>query len=134
MNHWTEVDFQQGLYGLKDDDPHLAECAVCRSELARRRDVRARSVADPEVSNEFLAEQRRNIYRRLEEPRRNWVAVRWALSAAMLVALVFGGLTWQRSRQTVAPLSDEQLFSDLSAMEQSAEPKAIQPMHGLFVE
>jgi hypothetical protein len=38
---------------------------------------------------------------------------------------------WNRPAQAV---SDEQLFSDLSAIEQSAEPKAIQPMHGLFEE
>jgi hypothetical protein len=93
---------------------------------------------EPEVSSEFLAAQRRGIYRRLDEPRRNWIAMRWVLSCAMLLLLVAGGLTLER-RYTSAPagssaMSDEQLFSDLSAMEQTNEPKAIQPIHGLFQE
>jgi hypothetical protein len=91
---------------------------------------------EPEVSSEFLAAQRRSIYRRLDEPRRNWISLRWALSLAMLLVMFAGGLTLER-RHKSAPaistsMSDEQLFSDLSAMEQSSEPKAIQPIHGLF--
>ena len=93
---------------------------------------------EPEVSSEFLAAQRRSIYRRLDEPRANRAAMRWALSLAMLVLMFAGGLTLER-RYKAAPavpvtLSDDQLFSDLSAMEQTSEPKAIQPIHGLFQE
>jgi hypothetical protein len=98
-----------------------------------------KKLPEPEVSAEFLAAQRRAIYRRLDEPRRNWIPVRWALSVAMLLALFAGGLTLER-RHKAAPaisgtsVSDDQLFSDLSAMEQRNEPKAIQPIHGLFQE
>jgi hypothetical protein len=97
---------------------------------------------EAEVSAEFLAAQRRSIYRRIDAPHRNWISMRWALSLAMLLLMVAGGLTLER-RHSTAPgvssaaspaLSDDQLFSDLSAMEQSNEPKAIQPMHGLFQE
>jgi len=49
----------------------------------------------------------------------------------MVLVVVFG-LTLQRDRRSAASISDEQLFSDLTAMEQSAEPKAIAPMHKLF--
>ncbi|MBZ5608535.1 MAG: hypothetical protein LAP38_09770 [Acidobacteriia bacterium] len=133
MKHWTETDFEQGLYGLKDRDAHLDECPECRGELERLTQERRRVAAQPEVSREFLEAQRRNIYRRLEEPRRNWVAWRWVISAAMLLALALG-LTLQRSRPTAPAISDDQLFSDLSRMEQSAEPKAIQPLHSLFEE
>jgi hypothetical protein len=99
---------------------------------------RTQSVPEPEVSSEFLAAQRRSIYRRLDEPRANWIPIRWALSLAMVLLMVGGGLTLER-RHKPAPavsstISDDQLFSDLSAMEQSNEPKAIQPMHGLFQE
>jgi hypothetical protein len=52
--------------------------------------------------------------------------------------MALGGLTLERRHQTTTsvstPVSDEQLFSDLDAMEQRNEPKAIQPMHGLFQE
>ena len=95
-----------------------------------------RSIPEPEVSSDLLAAQRRSIYRRLGEPRRHWIPMRWALSLAMLLILVAGGLTLQLRRAPTASvstaMSDEQLFSDLSAMEQSNEPQAIQPMHGLF--
>ena len=64
--------------------------------------------------------------------------MRWALSLAMLLLMFAGGLTLERRHKTApgisATISDDQLFSDLSAMEQSNEPKAIQPMHGLFQE
>jgi hypothetical protein len=94
---------------------------------------RTGNLQEPEVSPDFLATQRRSIYRRIGEPRRNWVALRWALSVAMLLLLVVS-FTFERLHKTAPAISDEQLFSDLSAMEQSAEPKAIQPMHGLFEE
>ena len=99
---------------------------------------RLQSQPEPEVSSEFLAAQRRSIYRRMDEPQRDRVSMRWAISLAMLVLMFAAGLTLER-RHRAAPsssvnMSDDQLFSDLSAMEQSSEPKAIQPIHGLFQE
>jgi hypothetical protein len=91
------------------------------------------SLPEPEAPPELLAAQRRAIYRRLDQPRHNPFPLRWALSLAMLFLTAAGGLTLERRHKAV-PVSDEQLFSDLSAMEQSSEPKAIQPMHGLFQE
>jgi hypothetical protein len=98
---------------------------------------RTKSLPEQEVSSEFLAAQRRSIYRRMEEPRRNWISMRWALSLSMLVLMLAGGLTLERRHRAapaISPMSDDQLFSDLSAMEQRNEPKAIQPIHGLFQE
>jgi hypothetical protein len=99
---------------------------------------RTQNLPEPEVSSEFLAAQRRSIYRRLGEPRRNWPALRWALSLALLIFVVAGGLTLERRHKTApgisTTISDDQLFSDLSAMEQRNEPQAIQPIHGLFQE
>ncbi len=92
------------------------------------------SLPEPEVSAEFLAAQRRSIYRRLDEPRNKWISLRLVLSLAMLLLIFAGGLTLERRHSAAPAISDEQLFSDLSAMEQSSEPKAIQPIHGLFQE
>jgi predicted anti-sigma-YlaC factor YlaD len=131
MKHWNETDFKDWLYGLKDEDQHLEECPECRGEMTRLRMVRARITEQPEVSPDLLAAQRRSIYRRLYEPRHNWVALRWALPVAMVLVMVFG-LTLQRGRRSASTISDEQLFSDLTAIEQSAEPRAIAPMHKLF--
>ena len=132
MSHWQEIDFPNWLYGLKDEDQHVAQCAECRAEMERLKLERGRVLAGPEVSHDFLAAQRRSIYNRLGEPRRNWVPMRWALSVSMLLVVVFS-LSWPRSKKP-APLTDEQLFSELSSIEQSAEPKAIAPIHKLFEE
>jgi ribosomal protein L16 Arg81 hydroxylase len=110
MKHRTEDDFEQWLHGVTRFKAEQAE-----------------------VSPEFLAAQRRSIYRRLEEQPRRVAALRWALSAAVLLVMVLG-LTFSQLRKAAPTISDEQLFSDLAAMDQSAEPKAIQPMHKLFEE
>ncbi len=89
--------------------------------------------AEPEVSADFLAAQRRAIYGRMGEPGPR-LTRRWALSLAMILLAVAGGLTFERHRPSAPAISDEQLFSDLSAMEQRAEPQAIQPIHSLFEE
>jgi len=129
MKHWTENDFQKWLYGLKEEDSHLKTCSECRVELERLRLERQHILAAPEVSEEFLAAQRRNVYNRLNH---NFAPLRWALSVTM-VLLVVVGLTLPRFRKsTVILTNDEQLYSDLAAMEQTDEPKAIQPMHKLF--
>jgi anti-sigma-K factor RskA len=133
MKHWMEKDFQEWLYGLKEEDAHVASCPQCRGELERLTQERRRIVAQPEVSQDFLAAQRRSIYSRLDQPLHNWHTLRWVLSAAMLLVMALG-VTLELRHRTAPAISDEQLFSDLSAIEQSAEPKAIQPMHGLFQE
>jgi hypothetical protein len=94
---------------------------------------KTRGAAEPDVSPEFLAAQRRAIYRRLGEPRHRF-SLRWAFSLAMVVLVLAGGLTFERRHSSAASISDEQLFSDLSAMEQRTEPQAIQPIHSLFEE
>jgi hypothetical protein len=101
-----------------------------------------RNQPEPEVSSEFLAAQRRSIYKRIESSPRRWFLRRWALSFAMLLLMVAGGVTLGLHYKTTpaappassAQVSDDQLFSDLAAMDESSEPKAIQPMHGLFEE
>ncbi len=137
MKHWTENDFQHWLYGLKDPDQHLDECPACQAQIERlklkRERITASSALSEEVSPEFLAAQRRAIYQRLEQPLHHPFALRWVLSAAMLL-LMIAGITFQQLHKTPPAISDEQLFRDLSSIEQSAEPKAIQPIHNLFEE
>ncbi len=137
MKHWTESDFQNWLYGLRDQDQHLEQCPACRGEIERLGRERKRILTEPaaseEVSHEFLAAQRRRIYQKIEAPHYNPFALRWVLSAAMLL-LMIAGITFQQLHKASPAISDEQLFSDLSSIEQSAEPKAIQPIHNLFEE
>jgi len=132
MKHWNEDDFQKWLYGLKEEDSHLESCGECRIEMERLRLARQRVIAAPELSEEFLAAQRRSIHSQLNHASRNFAPLRWALSAGML-AVVVAGLTLPHFRKSSVSLTnDEQLYSDLAAMEQSSEPKAIQPLHKLF--
>ena len=132
MKHWNEDDFQKWLYGLKEEDSHLETCGECRIEMERLRLARQRVIAAPEVSEAFLAVQRRSIHSRLNYASRNFAPLRWALSAAML-AVVVAGLSLPHFRKSSVSLTnDEQLYSDLAAMEQTSEPKAIQPLHQLF--
>lgn len=132
MKHWNETDFSQLLYGLKEEDAHLSECAQCSAELERLRKVRQNVLAPPEVSQEFLDSQRRGIYNRLNHSMRNFAPLRWALSAAMLLVLVAGLTIPRYLKSSVTLTTDEQLYSDLTAIEQTDEPKAIQPLHKLF--
>jgi hypothetical protein len=80
------------------------------------------------------ANTRRSIYRRIDarKSHRGTAAIRWALSLAMLLVMVAGGISFERRHRPAPSISDEQLFSDLSAMEQRTEPNAIQPIHSLF--
>ena len=133
MKHWTENDFQKWLYGLKEEDSHLQTCSECRVRIGAASPGSASDIlAAPEVSEEFLAAQRRNIYNRLNHASRNFAPLRWALSVTMVLVVVVG-LTLPRFRKSPVTLTnDEQLYSDLAAMEQTDEPKAIQPLHKLF--
>ena len=137
MKHWTEDDFTSWLYGLKVDDNHLIECAECRAQSQRIAAVRRQATADPEVSSDFLAAQRRAIYERLDQPHRHNAAMRWAVSLATVIVLLGLSVAYLRPNRSPQPIythADEQLFSDLSQIEQTSEPRAIQPMHNLFEE
>lgn len=132
MKHWTEKDFTEWMYGLKEEDTHVASCTECRGEIERLKLERGRTITLPEVSHEFLAAQRRNIYQRLGGPMHSWHPMRWGVSAAALLILTLS-VTLHTWKSTPA-ISDEQLFSDLANIEQSNEPKAIAPIHKLFGE
>lgn len=137
MTHWTEEDFNHWLYGLKDDDGHFAECAACRGESDRLLAIRRQVTAGPEVEQDFLAAQRRAIYERLDHPSRRAMPMRWVMSLATVVLVIGLSVAFLRPNQAPAPIythADEQLFSDLTSIEQTSEPRAIQPVHNLFEE
>ena len=46
MKHWTEIDFQNWLYGLREEDRHFEECAECSAEKDRLAVQRRRILAD----------------------------------------------------------------------------------------
>jgi hypothetical protein len=104
--------------------------------MARSLELRkAQATQPPEVSSDFLTEQRRNIYARMDQPQRHWTQSRWVFSLAMLVMVVLAGFGLFHERPSTAPLAspaDEKLFSDLASIDQSNEPRAIKPIESLF--
>lgn len=141
--HLTNDELLDRVYDLAEmqgpSNGHLRECLECAArfhEFERRWAETASSPASSEVSSEFLAAQRRRIYARLEEPSR--VDARWAPALAAAFLLALGALLYQPGYRAPVPvpsppeLTDEQLFSDVYSMVQSAEPRAAAPIHALF--
>jgi hypothetical protein len=136
--HWTEEDLTDHAYGIGPEDGHLDLCGECQfrwSVIRARRESIVREPAEPDELE--LAEQRRNIYRRLgREPRP--VAARFMPALAAVLMLVLGIFYMSESPKAppLAPVSasDSQLFSDIYALEQTSEPHVATPMRALFEE
>ena len=62
QSHWGEQEFTRWLFGLQEEDEHARTCPECQAELTRLQAVRKSITAEPEVSPEFLAAQRRAIH------------------------------------------------------------------------
>ena len=142
--HATRDELVDRLYGIGrgEIEPHLRQCRECAARyraLERTLDrIANEATSGPEASSEFLAAQRRAVYARLEERPGRQVPWAPALAAALLLAVglfLYHPLS-HGSRGAPPPayaeISDEQLFSDVYSMEQSAEPLAAAPIHGLF--
>jgi hypothetical protein len=146
--HLSQNELLDRMYGLGESGiPHLRECEECSGRFQalerRRAEVTAGSFGKKAaaVSNEFLLTQRRAIYSKLDQApaaRLHWAPA--ALGVAfLLVTGVFLARPHAQYRPAAPPapvsgavLSEEQLFSDLYSMEQSAEPRAAAPIHALF--
>ena len=134
--HWTEDEFINRVYGVGGgDESHLHACGECRERWNQVEQRRSLITAEPEVSHEFLAAQRRAIYGRLDQrPARKF---QWASAlAATLMLLV--GLLFFKPGQTpkTQPLthSDDAVFTEVYSLEQSSEPVASKTMQVLFEE
>jgi len=125
------------MFGVQDEDEHVRGCPQCQAELSRLSVVRQSVTAEPEVSNEFLAAQRRSILNRLQEPAR-WMRARvWAPVSAGVVFAALGVallLPTKPAQQPMFTESDRKFFTEISSMEQSSEPRAIEPIHNMFEE
>lgn len=140
--HLSNDDLIDRLYGAGDPKAgtHLEQCPSCAKRLAAFERRRAQSADLPPVSTGFLASQRHAICERLESPENG--RVRWApaLVAACLVAAgvyyyypPYPSAPAQKAQVVIhAESNDQQLFSDVYSMEQSAEPSAADPIHALF--
>ncbi len=140
--HWTDEELIAHLYGVGPQDLHIGKCADCNARLVAmqaRRQAAELAAAPGEVSFEFLAAQRRAIYRRVSEPVRWWSHVqmrRWASAAAGVAVLAGGLMIFESDRRPAAPnkISDAQLAQDVSRMAEDGEPPATAPLQALFEE
>jgi hypothetical protein len=151
--HWEDGDLLRRLYGLEPEgaasDEHLASCGECSGRWEALRLARAETLSEAAgglVPEPRLLEQRRALWARIDHPHRFWFS-KWAPVAATAVMLVTGFVLMHPARplsapvsqtrsQTAsiaaAPISDAELFSDLSAMASPAAPQAAEPIRGLF--
>ncbi len=133
--HWTGDDFINAIYGLGPGDAHLEECAECRSRWTAMKARRALVTAEPEISNDFLAAQRRSIYQRIG--REGWRVRRLVPAFVALLAFLVALIVY-RPATTPAPSEDllspdaQQLTSDIYSMEDNPEPQAVKAIHALF--
>ena len=132
--HLNEDSLLDAIYGIAgaDAEAHLRSCSECSARLSERKQLRA--VSTGELSNEFLAAQRREIYQRIEaKPSRARV---WAPVLAAACALAVGVFVYHPGSEPkpVANTDDSQLFSDVYSMEQSLEPSATASVRVLFEE
>jgi hypothetical protein len=141
--HLTDDQLIDRLYGVGDS---AHQCHECDGRLQAIQQKRAKLAWPAPVSADFLAAQRRAVYSRLGErpkSRLNWVPA----TAAALFLVAAGVVVSHTSYHGRAPVSgpsavvshadttgDAQLFSDVYAMEQSAEPRAAAPIHALIEE
>lgn len=140
MKHWTEEDVTRWLYGVQDDCTHLEHCDACRNKSEQAKAVRDRHIRTPHaVSADLLTAQRRAIYARMQQSGSGFgstLILRLSASLALLMLVVIVSFSMLR-RPAYAPLAspaDARLYSDMVAIDQSSEPRAIQPIEKLFEE
>ena len=152
--HWQDDDLFRKLYGLSPEslvsEAHLVACRECSSRWMALRLARTESLREAQdglVPESWLHEQRRALWARIDHPRRFWLS-KWVPVAATSMMLAVGLVLLHPARplpapvshasrsanqsNTAAPVSDAELFSDLSAMASPTTPRAAEPILGLF--
>jgi anti-sigma factor RsiW len=141
--HLSRDEMIQRLYGMDAGASHLEGCPECGARFQALESRRAELAAAEEIPADLLAAQRRAVYSRMgERPRsfHSWVP---ALATAALVALgiyVYQPVKHYPQKIVAAKIvsaqqvdvGDAQLFSEAVSIEQTAEPLAVAPIHGLF--
>jgi len=138
--HLSDDALLDAVYGIAGSaaEAHLRRCADCSQRLEEWHEKRAAAVESVEISNDFLAAQRKKIYERIERPsRKHWL---WAPGLVAACALAIGVFVYhfvyhpapKEPPRRNAEISDAQLFREVYSMEQSLEPAAAAPARALF--
>lgn len=152
--HWQDDDMFRKLYGLSPEslvsEAHLLACRECSSRWTALRLARTESLREAQealIAESRLHEQRRALWARIDHPRRFWFS-KWVPMVATSMMLAVGLVLLHPARplpqpssqarqtvnrsETVAQVSDAELFSELSAMASPSTPRAAEPILGLF--
>jgi hypothetical protein len=147
--HWGDFDLLHRLYGLAAEsgasDAHLALCGECSRRWEALRLARTEALGNAGsdlVCETQLLKQRKALWARIDAPRKFWVS-KWTPAAATAMMLAIGFVLLHPARPLpapvsqslsngAAPISDAELFSDLSAMASPAAPQAAEPIRALF--
>jgi hypothetical protein len=135
--HWSNEDLIDRLYEVSTaDESHLRECAECRRRWEALHTRRRQVLAAPSFPPELLADQRRQVHRRLNESQGGPWRLRLAPALAALVTVITG-IALMRPAPAPEPATlagDDGFFTEIYAMLESSEPAAIAPLHSLFEE
>lgn len=140
--HWTDDELIAHLYGVGPEGDHLRECRACQARLSamqsHRETVERIPSKQADVSSEFLAAQRRQIYAKIAEPVRWWSGthMRRLTSAAATLLVLGGGLMVFEEHHEQQLMNDRvtdaQLAEQVSNMAQDSEPVSTAPLQALF--
>jgi anti-sigma factor RsiW len=138
--HLTRDELIQRLYGMDTGASHLEGCPECGARYQALEARRAELTVAEQIPADLLAAQRRAVYSRMGEKPGGFHAWVPALATAALLALgvyVYQPVTHHPPKILAAQKLDEgdaQLFSEAVSMELTAEPRAVEPIRGLFEE
>jgi hypothetical protein len=148
-SHLSDDELIRRLYGIGEEQDHLAACPECgerwRAIQNVIRSARAESPRGVEVSGRVLAAQRQQV---LERADRSAAAATWrwvpaAAGASLLAVALFVARPYEARKPRPAPAAataamsaeaEAQLFNDVYSMEQEVEPQAAAPIRALFQE
>ena len=134
--HWSDEQLVAHLHGVGPEDGHLEECPLCAGRwetiLLRHKSLRPAGI---EVSEDYLAAQRRAIGARLGEKRHYWPKVLVpVLATLLLTTIVIVYRPVPATVPVVEKVSDSQLFDDVFRRVSGTEPTAMGPIRSLFEE
>ena len=142
--HWTDEQLIAYLYGVAPQDNHVAACGSCQARVAQMRTSREMweqsGASRADVTDDFLAAQRRQIYAKMAQPERWWSGAhlrRWASATATLLVLAGGFMVYEEHHEQALvkdQVSDAQLAAQVSNMTQNSEPSPTAPLEALFEE
>jgi hypothetical protein len=135
--HWNQSQMLDHLYGIGPGDGHLDSCPRCRLEVERLTANRQRREQPAWIPEEFFALQRRRIQGRILEAgvspeRRTWLPAFATMTVLAMAVLLMRTEPPSSPSLSASNFNDGQLYTEIYQSIESAEPRALAPMHSLF--